>query len=45
MVKIARKTDPRRLQELKRRIHDEKYLAMAVEKIAQALTKNIVQED
>ena len=45
MVKIARKTDPRRLQDLKRRIHDEKYIAMAVEKIAQALTKTIVQED
>ncbi len=45
MVKIARKTDPRRLEELKKRIHDEKYLAMAIEKIAQALTKNIVQED
>lgn len=45
MVKIARKSDPRRLEELKKKIHDQKYLAMAIEKIAQELTKNIIQED
>jgi hypothetical protein len=45
VVRIAKKTDPRRLAELKRKIHDEKYLAMAISKIAQDLTENIHKED
>ena len=45
VVRIAKKTDPRRLEELKRKIHDERYLAAAIAKIAQDLTLNIHRED
>ena len=45
MVRIAKKTDPRRLEELKKKIHDERYLAMAISKIAQDLTLNIHREE
>jgi hypothetical protein len=45
VVRIAKKTDPRRLEELKKKIHDEKYLALAIAKIAQDLTLNIHRED
>ena len=45
MVRIAKKTDPRRLEELKKKIHDERYLAMAITKIAQDLTLNIHREE
>jgi hypothetical protein len=45
MVRIAKKTDPRRLEELKKKIHDERYLAMAIGKIAQDLTLNIHREE
>ena len=41
MVRIAKKTDPKRLAELKRRIHDEEYLLQAIQKIAQDLTKSL----
>lgn len=45
MVRIAKKTDPRRLEELKKKIHDEKYLALAISKIALDLTLNIHREE
>ena len=45
MVRIAKKTDPRRLEVLKRKIHDQRYLAVAINKIAQDLTLNIHRED
>ncbi len=45
MVRIAKKTDPRRLAELKKKINDEKYLAVAISKIAQDLTQNIHREE
>jgi hypothetical protein len=45
VVRIAKKTDPRRLEELKKKIHDERYLAMAISKIAQDLTVNIHREE
>jgi len=45
MVRIAQTTDPRRLEELKKKIHDERYLAMAISKIAQDLTLNIHREE
>ena len=44
MVRIAKKTDPRRLEELKRRINDENYIALAIMKIAQDLTQNLLKE-
>ncbi len=45
MVRIAKKTDPRRLEELKRRINDDKYIALAISKIAQDLTLNMIKEE
>ena len=45
MVRIAKKTDPRRLEDLKRKINDEKYLAHAINKIAQELTQNMIKEE
>ncbi len=41
MVRIAKKTDPKKIAELKRKIHDEEYLMQAIQKIAQDLTKSI----
>ena len=45
MVRIAKKTDPRRLEELKRKINDESYLALAISKIAQDLTQNMHKQE
>jgi hypothetical protein len=45
VVRIAKNTDPRRLRELKRKIHDEAYLALAIAKIAQDLTQNMLKEE
>jgi hypothetical protein len=41
VVRTAKKTDPRKLEELKRRIHDEEYLMQAITKIAADLTRNL----
>jgi hypothetical protein len=41
VVRIAKKTDPKKLAELKIKIHDEEYLLHAIQKIAQDLTKSI----
>jgi hypothetical protein len=43
MVRIAKKTDPRRLSELKRKIDDDKYLTDAINRIANTLTNGILQ--
>ncbi len=45
MVRIAKKTDPKRLQELKRKIHDEEYLLQAIQKIATDLTRSLEHAD
>jgi hypothetical protein len=44
MVRIAKKTDPERLKELKRKIHDERYLTAAIDRIALDLTRTIVDK-
>jgi len=41
MVRTAKKTDPKKIAELKIKIHDEGYLLQAIQKIAQDLTKNL----
>lgn len=41
MVRIAKKTDPKKIAELKKKIHDRAYLEQAIEKIAQDLTRNV----
>ena len=45
MVRIAKKTDPKKLEELKKKIHDEKYLATAIDMIAQNLTRSLLKEE
>jgi hypothetical protein len=41
VVRIAKKTDPKKIAELKRKIHDEEYLLQAIQKIAQDLTQSL----
>ncbi len=43
MVRIAKKTDPQKLRELKFRIDEQDYLDRAIERIALTLTNGIVQ--
>ena len=45
MVRIAKKTDPRRLEDLKKKINDDKYIAFAIHKIAHELTHNMHKEE
>ncbi|MDX9802371.1 MAG: hypothetical protein RBT69_13655 [Spirochaetia bacterium] len=42
MVRIAKKTDPVKLEELKKKINDEKYLSLAIQQIAQVLSSEIL---
>lgn len=42
MVRIAKKTDPKRIAELKKKINDRKYLSLAIVSIAQTLTNEII---
>jgi len=41
VVKIAKKTDPKKIAELKKKIHDKEYLLYAIDMIAQSLTKSL----
>jgi hypothetical protein len=45
MVRIARKIDPKRIAELKKKIHDSRYLQAAILRIAQTLANEIVQRN
>ena len=45
MVRIAKDIDYKRLEELKKKINDDTYIELAVQSIAQELTKNIVQKE
>jgi hypothetical protein len=45
VVRIAKKTDPKRLRELKRKVHDEEYLLQAIQKIAVDLTRSLEHAD
>jgi hypothetical protein len=45
MVRIARKIDPKRIAELKKKIHDTRYLETAILRIAQTLTNELVQRN
>ena len=43
MVRIAKKIDFNRLEELKKEINDDAYLNRAIQTIAQELTKTLAQ--
>jgi hypothetical protein len=42
MVRIAKPSNPKRIRDLKRKIHKKEYLELAIEKIAQTLTNELV---
>ncbi len=42
MIRIAKNTDPVKLAELKIKIHDNDYLSIAIQRLAQSLTKELV---
>ncbi len=44
MIKIAKSTDPEKLKQLKRMIHDEDYLTIAISRIAIDLTNGILKQ-
>ena len=41
MVRIAKHTDPKKIAELKEKIKDKKYINVAINSIANTLTKEI----
>ena len=41
MIRIAKHTDPKKIEELKEKINDKKYLNVAIKSIANTLTKEI----
>jgi hypothetical protein len=45
MVRIARKIDPKRIAELKKKIQDTRYLQAAILRLAQTLTNELVQRN
>jgi hypothetical protein len=45
MVRIAKKPDFKRLEDLKKKINDEKYLDAAIQRIAQQLSKELIGKD
>jgi hypothetical protein len=44
MIRVARPSDPERLRELKRKINDREYLAVAISRLAENLTRELVQD-
>ncbi|MBN1685958.1 MAG: hypothetical protein JW852_04840 [Spirochaetales bacterium] len=42
MIRVAKPTDPKKLAELKDKIHDKRYLEMAIARIANTLSKEIM---
>ena len=42
MVRIAKQTDPKKIAELKHKIHDRLYLETAINRIASTLTDEIL---
>jgi len=45
MIRIAKKTDPIRIAELKQKIHDQAYLSQAISRIALVITRELLQID
>ena len=44
MIRIAKQTDPKKLEELKKKIDDESYLTHAIQSLAVTLTKELTQK-
>ena len=45
MVRIAKETDPTRLEELRKKINDEEYLSIAIHQMALILSTEILNLD
>ena len=45
MVKIAKKSNPIKLRELKRKIHTETYLNYAITKLAMILSSELIRKN
>ncbi len=43
MIRIAKPSDPKKIAELKKKIHDKMYISTAIQSIAHTLTNEIVQ--
>jgi hypothetical protein len=43
MVRIAKKSDPEKLAELKKKIRDARYVEEAIQKIAQRLSSELIE--
>jgi len=43
MIRVAKPTDPKKLAELKHKIHDKRYLEMAISRIANTLSKELME--
>lgn len=43
MIRIAKQTDPKRLEELKKKINDKQYLNTAINSLAITITREILQ--
>lgn len=43
MVRIAKPSDPEKIRYLKRKIHDRRYMASAIQRIAHKLTEELIQ--
>ena len=43
MIRVAKPTDPRKIEELKKKINDKRYLTTAIQSIATTLTKELLQ--
>ncbi len=42
MVRVAKPTDPEKIQELKSKINDQKYIQDAIQQLARKLTEELV---
>ena len=42
MIRVAKPTDPKKLAELKEKIHDKQYLETAIVRIANTLSKELI---
>jgi|GEM_PF-580848 anti-sigma28 factor (negative regulator of flagellin synthesis) len=45
MVRVAKQIDPKRIEELKKKIQDRRYLEAAIARLAQTLTNELVRRE
>ena len=42
MIRVAKPSDPKKIEELKKKINDRRYLSTAIQSIATTLTKELI---